>query len=124
MQPDHGNSTRPSSPGSPFDLFGNTYTVYHSKWIPSDENNGNGANFTRLSDPRMDKALDDLFGATDQAEAVALAQRSSVSLPRCSRRRALLPEQRPRRQLQPQNYLQNPGTATDMWNVGDWYLRQ
>jgi hypothetical protein len=20
------------------------------------------------------------------------------------------------------NYLQNPGTASDMWNVGDWYL--
>ncbi len=36
---------------SSFNLFGNTYTVYHSDWIPSEENGGAGANFTRLNDP-------------------------------------------------------------------------
>jgi peptide/nickel transport system substrate-binding protein len=110
---------------SGFDLFGNTYTVYHSSWIPSDENNGNGANFTRLSDPRMDKALDDLFGATDQAEAVALAHEIQRVLTEVQSETVLYYRSNVRGvNSDLQNYLQNPGTATDMWNVGDWYLSQ
>ncbi len=110
---------------SSFDLFGNTYTVYHSNWIPSDENNGNGANFTRLSDPRMDKALDDLFGATDQAEAVALAHEIQRVLTEVQSETVLYYRSNVRGvNSDLMNYLQNPGTATDMWNVGDWYLNQ
>jgi peptide/nickel transport system substrate-binding protein len=110
---------------SSFNLFGNTYTVYHSDWIPSDENAGAGANFVRLVDPRMDEILDGLFGATDQAEAVTLAHQFQAV----------------HTELQPEvilyyrsnvrgvssklaNYLQNPGTASDMWNIGDWYLKE
>ena len=49
---------------SSFNLFGNSYTVYHSNYIPREENSGAGANFVRLNDPRMDEALDSLYGAT------------------------------------------------------------
>ncbi len=122
----HGNfDTTEFAWVSGFDLFGNTYTVYHSKWIPSDENNGNGANFTRLSDPRLDKALDDLFGATDQAEAVALAHEIQRVLTEVQSETVLYYRSNVRGvNSNLQNYLQNPGTATDMWNVGDWYLNQ
>jgi peptide/nickel transport system substrate-binding protein len=108
-----------------FNLFGNVYTVYHSDFIPRDENAGAGANFTRLSDPRMDEALDDLFGATDQAEAVQLAHviqavhtelQPEVVLYYRSEVRGLNPNLA--------NFHQNPGTSTDMWNVGDWYLKE
>jgi peptide/nickel transport system substrate-binding protein len=107
-----------------FNLFGSSYAVYHSSFIPSEENGGQGANYSRLNDPRMDETLDALFGATDQAEALALAA----------------DYQRIHTELQPEvvlyyrsnvrgvnsnigNYLQNPGTASDMWNIGDWYLK-
>lgn len=110
---------------SSFDLFGNTYTVYHSDWIPRDENNGNGANFTRLVDPRLNEALDSLFGATDQAEAVALAHEIQAVLTEVQSEVVLYYRSNVRG-VNPKlaNYLQNPSTLSDMWNVGDWYLEQ
>jgi len=110
---------------SSFDLFGNTYTVYHSNWIPRDENNGNGANFTRLSDPTLDEALDNLFGATDQAEAVDLAYEIQRVLTEVQSEVVLYYRSNVRGvNSNLMNYLQNPGTASDMWNIGDWYLKQ
>ncbi len=108
-----------------FNLYGNTYTVYHSNWIPSEENGGAGANFTRLSDPRMNEALDKLFGATDQAEAVALAHEIQALLTELQSEVVLYYRSNVRG-VNPNlsNYFQNPGTASDMWNIGDWYLQQ
>jgi peptide/nickel transport system substrate-binding protein len=110
---------------SSFNLFGNSYTVYHSDYIPREENSGAGANFVRLNDPRMDEALDALYGATDQAEAMDLAvtfqqihteQQPEVVLYYRSNVRGLNPKIA--------NYLQNPGTGSDMWNIGDWFLKE
>ena len=79
----------------------------------------------RLRDDRMNEILDSLFGATDQAEAVALAHefqavhtelQPEVVLYYRSNVRGLNPAI--------QNYLQNPGTASDMLNIGDWYLQE
>jgi peptide/nickel transport system substrate-binding protein len=120
----HGNhDTTEFAWVSSFNLYGNTYTVYHSSYIPSEENGGAGANYARLRSDRMDQALDDLFGAVDQAEAAELAktiqqilteEQSEVVLYYRSEVRGLNPKLK--------NFLQNPGTASDMWNVGDWYL--
>jgi peptide/nickel transport system substrate-binding protein len=107
-----------------FDLFGNFYFSYHSSQIPTAENNGAGSNYTRLNNPQMDAALDELYSATDPAVAAEISHKIQAI----------------HTELQPEvvlyyrsnvrglsgkigNYLQNPGTASDMWNVGDWYLK-
>ena len=108
---------------SGLDLFGSTYTVYHSDWIPREENGGSGANFTRLTDDRMDTILDSLFGATDQAEAVGLAHEFQAVHTELQPEVVLYYRSNVRGvNSDIQNYFQNPGTASDMWNIGDWYL--
>jgi peptide/nickel transport system substrate-binding protein len=106
-----------------FDLFGNFYFSYHSSQIPTDENAGAGANYVRLADERMDAALDELYSATDPAVALGLSHtiqgvhtelQPEVVLYYRSNARGL--------SGRVGNYLQNPGTASDMWNVGEWYL--
>jgi peptide/nickel transport system substrate-binding protein len=108
-----------------FDLFGNTYTVYHSKYIPSEENAGAGANYARLRNPEIDAVLDDLYGATDQFEAVQYAHKlqqlltevqSEVVLYYWSNVRGVNPRLA--------NAHINPSTASDMWNIGDWFLKE
>jgi ABC-type transport system substrate-binding protein len=73
----------------------------------------------------MDEALDSLYGATDQAEAMDLAvtfqqvhteQQPEVVLYYRSNVRGFNPKIT--------NYLQNPGTGSDMWNIGDWFLTE
>jgi peptide/nickel transport system substrate-binding protein len=107
-----------------FDMFGNTYYSYHSSQIPTAENGGNGSNFVRLNDPRMDEALDRLYATTDPAKQVAIMQeierihteiQAETVLYYRSNVRGVNPNL--------SNYFQNPSTASDMWNVGDWYLK-
>lgn len=107
-----------------FDLLGNFYG-YHTSRIPADSNNGEGNNYVRLSDPRMDAVLDELFGLTDPFDQVAKAaevqslhtelQPEVVLYYRSSARvvNTLL-----------ENFEKNPGTSSDMWNIEDWYLTQ
>jgi peptide/nickel transport system substrate-binding protein len=110
---------------SGFDLFGNTYQVYHSNFIPREENQGAGANYARLNNPDVDAALDSLYGATDQAEAIQYAHELQRLLTE-AQSEVVLYYRSNVRGLNPNigNYHQNPGTASDMWNVGDWYLKE
>ena len=105
-----------------FDLLGNFYG-YHESRIPTEENGGEGNNYVRLNDPRMNEALDGLFGLTDpfdQAQQAAVVQSLHTELQpevvlyyRSSARvvNALL-----------ENFEKNPGTSSDMWNIEDWWL--
>jgi peptide/nickel transport system substrate-binding protein len=106
-----------------FDLFGGFYFTYHSSQIPTEENQGAGSNTVRLNSPEIDAALDELFGATDPAEAYGLAatiqqihvdQQVEVVLYYRSGVRGL--------NSSLGNFARNPGTASDMWNIEDWYL--
>ncbi|MDQ3881173.1 MAG: peptide ABC transporter substrate-binding protein [Chloroflexota bacterium] len=108
-----------------FDIFGSFYYTYHSSQIPTEENGGNGSNYVRLDDPRMDEALDRLFGATALSDQLELAHevqaihtelQPEVVLYYRSGVRGLNTSLR--------NFERNPGTASDMWNVEDWYLEQ
>jgi peptide/nickel transport system substrate-binding protein len=107
-----------------FDQFGNTFYSYHSSQIPSEENGGNGSNFLRLADPRMDAALDELYATTDPALQVALSQEIARIHTEIQAETVLYYRSNVRG-LNPNigNYYQNPGTASDMWNIGDWYLK-
>jgi peptide/nickel transport system substrate-binding protein len=104
-----------------FYLFGNYYYKFHSSQVPSAD--VAGSNYTRLSDPRMDAAIDELRTTVDPARQVELARQI----------------QRLHSELQPEvvlfyrtnvravstrlmNFFANPATSTDMWNVEDWYL--
>jgi peptide/nickel transport system substrate-binding protein len=107
-----------------FDQFGNTYFSYHSSQIPTDENGGNGSNFVRLNDPEMDALLDQLKSTTDPALQVAISQdiarrhteiQAETVLYYRSAVRGVTPKLG--------NWQQNPGTASDMWNIGDWFLK-
>lgn len=106
-----------------FDIFGSFFYTYHSSQAPTEENDGNGANYVRLADDRLDEILDTLLGTTDPAEVYALAAEI----------------QQIHTELQPEvvlyyrsgvrglnssieNFARNPGTASDMWNIGDWFL--
>jgi len=107
------------------DIFGSFYYSYHSSQIPTEENDGNGSNYSRLNSPDMDEALNTLFGTTDPGEVYALAAEL----------------QQIHTELQPEvvlyyrsgvrglnsslsNFARNPGTSSDMWNVADWYLAE
>lgn len=105
-----------------FDLFGDYYG-YHSSRIPTEENSGEGNNYVRLNDPAMDALLDKLFGATDPAELADLGHQVQ----------ALHTEQQPEVVLyyrssarvvnvKLENFFKNPSTASDMWNIEDWFL--
>ncbi|HEX2915531.1 MAG TPA: peptide ABC transporter substrate-binding protein [Chloroflexia bacterium] len=47
------------------------YCNYHSSCIPTDANKGNGANYGRINDPDIDKALDAERSSADQAKRKA-----------------------------------------------------
>jgi peptide/nickel transport system substrate-binding protein len=108
-----------------FDVFSGFYFVYHSSQIPTEENGGAGSNTVRLDSPEMDEALDAMFGATDPAEAAALAatvqqihteQQVEIVLYYRSGVRGL--------NSSLGNFARNPGTFSDMWNVEDWFLTE
>jgi peptide/nickel transport system substrate-binding protein len=108
-----------------FDVFGSFYYTYHSSQIPTEENEGNGANYVRLNSPQIDEALDTMFGATDPAEAYALAaeiqqihteEQVEVVLYYRSGVRGL--------NSSIANFARNPSTSSDMWNIVDWYLAE
>ena len=102
-----------------FDAFGNFYYSYDSSQIPTDENGGAGSNYIRLNNPEMDA----LYSATDPAVAADILARLQ-GLHSELQPEVVLYYRSNVRGVNPKigNYLQNPGTASDMWNVGDWYL--
>ncbi len=107
-----------------FDLFGNYYYSYHSEQIPTAANKGNGYNNLRLDDPDMDAAIDVLRKAIDPADQVRatykiqdlyIANVPEIVLYYRAEARGV--------NVKLQNFLKNPSTATDMWNIEDWWLQ-
>jgi hypothetical protein len=83
----HGNhDTAEFAWVSGFDLFGNTYTVYHSNYIPTEENGGAGASYARLNDPRVDAVLDNAAAPPTSSRRSEYAHQLSSCSPRRSRR--------------------------------------
>ncbi|HET8786782.1 MAG TPA: ABC transporter substrate-binding protein [Candidatus Limnocylindrales bacterium] len=109
-----------------FDMFGDYYYSYYSKQIPTDANKGNGYNWLYLNDPDVDAAIDTLKSAlnpADQLQSVYDLQRIidvekvyEVALYYRTQVRGV--------STRLQNFFQNPGTASDMWNTQDWFVTQ
>jgi peptide/nickel transport system substrate-binding protein len=108
-----------------FDLFGNYYYSYHTEQIPTDENNGDGYNYLRYSNPDMDAALNTLKDAIlteDQLKAaytvqeIYVEQAPEVALYYRNEARGVAADLK--------NFFKNPSTASDMWNIEDWFVTQ
>jgi peptide/nickel transport system substrate-binding protein len=109
-----------------FDMFGDYYYSYYSKQIPTDANKGNGYNWLYLKDSDVDAAIDTLKSAlnpADQLQSVYDLQRIidvekvyEIALYYRTQVRGL--------SSRLQNFAQNPGTASDMWNTQDWFVTQ
>jgi peptide/nickel transport system substrate-binding protein len=108
-----------------FDLFGNYYYSYASEQIPTEANKGNGYNYLRLNNKDMDDAINVLKAAinpADQLDAaytiqqVYIDQVPEVVLYYRNEARGV--------SLKVQNFLKNPSTASDMWNIEDWWLQK
>ena len=106
-----------------FDLFGNYYYSYHSEQIPTEANKGNGYNNLRLDDPDMDAAIDVLRKAINPADQVQatykiqdlyIANVPEIVLYYRAEARGVSVKLR--------NFLKNPSTSSDMWNIQDWWI--
>jgi peptide/nickel transport system substrate-binding protein len=107
-----------------FDLFGDYYYSYHSEQIPTEVNKGDGYNYLRLNDPDMDDAIDVLTNAISPADQVQAAYRIQDLYDRLVPEVALYYRNEARGvSVRLQNFLTNPSTGTDMWNVEDWWLQ-
>jgi peptide/nickel transport system substrate-binding protein len=107
-----------------FDLFGNYYYSYHTDQWPDNEPH-DGGNTSRFSNPDMDAALDilrDKIGTADQIAAAKTVQEVFVAqfaeIPLYYREEARGVSTRLN------NFEKNPGTASDIWNVEDWWVTQ
>ena len=107
-----------------FDLFGNYFYNYHTgQWPDNDPHDG--GNTSRFSDPAMDAALEtlrDSIATEDQIEAVLTVQQiyaeQVAEIP-------LYYRQSTRgKSVRLQNFFKNPGTASDMWNIEDWWVSE
>jgi peptide/nickel transport system substrate-binding protein len=106
-----------------FDLFGDYYYSYHTDQWP-DQDPHDGGNTSRFSNPEMDAALDVLkskISTVDQIAAVKTVQEVFVTqfaeIPLYYRDEARGVSTRL------QNFFKNPGTASDMWNIEDWWVK-
>jgi ABC-type transport system substrate-binding protein len=109
-----------------FDLFGDYYYNYASEQIPTDENKGNGYNSLHLVDPDIDKAIEvlkDSMDIQDQLEAAYEIQRI-VDVEKVYEVPIYYRQQVRGVSTRLQNFFQNPGTASDMWNAQDWFVTQ
>lgn len=106
-----------------FDLYGDYYYGYHSEQIPTDANKGNGYNSLRYDSPAMDAAIDVLASSIDPADQVQAAYKVQQ----------VYVDQIPEIVLYYRNevrgvsarlhdFLKNPSTSSDMWNIEDWWL--
>jgi peptide/nickel transport system substrate-binding protein len=106
-----------------FDLFGNYFYGYYTGQWPDNEPH-DGSNTSRFSHPEMDEALEtlrDSINTLDQIEAVNTVQQIYVDqvaeIPLYYR------EETRGKSARLQNFFKNPGTATDMWNIEDWWVQ-
>ena len=94
-----------------------------SSQILTDENGG-AVQLHRLHNPEMDALLQELYSATDPRRRVPTSSPDSRACTRELQPEVVLVHRSNVRGVNPKigNDLQNPGTASDMWNIGDWYL--
>jgi ABC-type transport system substrate-binding protein len=105
------------------DLYGNYYYSYHSEQIPTDANGGNGFNLLRLANRDMDAALDTLRSAIaphDQLQAAYTVQQ--IYIDQIPELPLLYPNTAIGVSAGLQNFEKNSSTATDMWNIQDWWV--
>ena len=107
-----------------FDLFGDYYYSYLTDQWP-DNDPHDGGNTSRFSNPEMDEALEtvrDSIKTEDQVEAALTVQRIYVEqvaeIPLYYR------EEARGKSVRLNNFYKNPGTASDMWNIGDWWVSE
>ncbi len=107
-----------------FDVFGNYYYSYASEQIPTDANDGNGYNTIRFNDPQMDSALQVLQSAIkpeDQVSAAYTVQKVYVDK---LIEQALYYRNEVRGYASRiQNLEWNPSSATEIWNIEDWWIK-
>ncbi len=107
-----------------FDLYGDYYYSYHSEQIPTEANKGDGYNTLRFKSSEMDGAIDVLEEAIrpgDQVDATYTIQRVYVDeIPEI-----VLYYRNEARGIAAklQNFHKDPSTASDIWNVEDWWLQ-
>jgi len=105
-----------------FDLFGDYfYSYYTDQWPDNDPHDG--GNTSRFSHPDMDAALEtlrDSINTEDQIEAVLTVQQIYVDqvaeIPLYYRAETR------GKSVRLQNFFKNPSTASDMWNIEDWWV--
>jgi peptide/nickel transport system substrate-binding protein len=108
-----------------FDLFGDYYYSYASEQIPTDANKGNGYNTLRLKNTDMDAAIATLKSAIDPAEAVQAAYKiQQVYIDQVPEVPLYFRNEARGYSSKLNNFAKNPSTATDMWNIEDWWLTQ
>ena len=106
-----------------FDLFGNYYYGYHSEQIPTDARKGNGYNTVLMNDPEMDAALDVLKAALKPDDQVQAAYKVQEQYVKDNVEIALYYRNEVRGYATKiKNLLWNPSSATELWNVEDWFL--
>ncbi|MEO8229778.1 MAG: peptide ABC transporter substrate-binding protein [Chloroflexota bacterium] len=107
-----------------FDLYGDYGYSYPTEQIPTDANKGSGYNYLRLSNPDMDAAVTVLKSAVDPKEQVEAAYKlQQVYLDTVPEIVLYYRNSTRGINVKLQNFFKNPSTASDMWNVEDWWLQ-
>ncbi len=105
------------------DADGALYPSFHSSQIPSDAN-PSGNNYERVNDPQVDQMLDQgrtTLDAAKRHEIYVNLQKLLIqkvyTIPMYLRPNITLTS------LNVGNYIDNPTSAGNQWNVGDWYVK-
>ena len=107
-----------------FDVFGNYYYSYASEQIPTDANDGNGYNTVRFNDTEMDDALGILQRAIkpeDQVQAAYTVQK--VYVDKLIEQTLYYRNEVRGYAADIQNLDWNPSSATEVWNIEDWWVK-
>ncbi len=107
-----------------FDLFGNYYYSYHTEQWPDNEPH-DGGNTSRFSNPQMDEALNTLRSAINTEEQInAVNTVQQIYVDEIAEIPLYYRESTRGKSVRLQNFFKNPTTASDMWNIEDWWVQE
>jgi peptide/nickel transport system substrate-binding protein len=107
-----------------FDLFGNYYYSYHTDQWP-DEEPHDGGNTSRFSNPEMDAALDALGAEiTTEAQIAAVKTVQEIYIENAAEIPLYYRNETRGVSTRLQNFEKNPTTASDIWNIEDWFIQE
>jgi peptide/nickel transport system substrate-binding protein len=107
-----------------FDLFGNYYYSYHTDQWP-DEEPHDGGNTSRFSNPEMDAALDALAAEiTTEAQIEAVRTVQEIYVENAAEIPLYYRNETRGVSTRLQNFEKNPTTASDIWNIEDWWIQE